>query len=418
MGSKATWTNRRLTSDPIASLSMNGVITTYPAETTAWKDTFTRTGVDDPLWYNKMKLGLSVTNPMTVVDSRWAGSLLPVVLVGRNVTPLDRNLGVVIRNNAPGFTYVMRADRGSLSHSAFVQLEKDADNDAAIGIRKKIYQDASRLQGGVLLKELSQTASLLLSPAKALRKLLSQFMNRARKIPGRKTERARKLFAEQWLEYSFGAVPLMMDITAISELLYEQQKDVVHRLSHTSQRKHAVAMPTEVGTVAGNPYKIPYYGNTYYEVSVRYLIGNHAHVFSDEGSIVRLVELGGFNLQDFIPSVWEAVPWSFLIDYFTNIGDVLMATNVSTSSVRWVNKTTVKTSTVLWTSGKVYIDDPNPRQHAIVSFGNNWCYGQQRRVDRTAGAIPLPELRFELPGRNVQFLNMAALYFARRNPPS
>jgi hypothetical protein len=94
-------------------------------------------------------------------------------------------------------------------------------------------------------------------------------------------------------------------------------------------------------------------------VVVQYDGGNYYHTVAStviekrmiryKGAVIAQVkgpswqndDLFGFNPQNFIPAAWELLPWSFLADYFTNIGDILTASIVSTKHLAYTNRTEI-----------------------------------------------------------------------------
>jgi len=54
--------------------------------------------------------------------------------------------------------------------------------------------------------------------------------------------------------------------------------------------------------------------------------------------------LFGFQPSEFLPTAWELLPWSFLADYFSNIGDCLTAWSTVTDKVEvaYINRTIVQ----------------------------------------------------------------------------
>lgn len=44
----------------------------------------------------------------------------------------------------------------------------------------------------------------------------------------------------------------------------------------------------------------------------------------------------GLTIQEFVPTVWELIPYSFVVDYFTNIGDVV--NYAYSANLNWVYK--------------------------------------------------------------------------------
>lgn len=54
----------------------------------------------------------------------------------------------------------------------------------------------------------------------------------------------------------------------------------------------------------------------------------------------------GIGVLDVLPTAWELVPWSFFVDYFVNIGEVLDAWQMRFVKFAWLNGTTRSSTTV------------------------------------------------------------------------
>jgi hypothetical protein len=123
--------------------------------------------------------------------------------------------------------------------------------------------------------------------------------------------------------------------------------------------------------------------------------------------------LFGFTPSEFVPTAWELMPWSFLVDYFTNIGDILTSSVTDTSSVRWVNRSIIKTSTL---KARIAVDGPA----SISAIGAGWsgfvtsdpCEIEFKRktVSRSPGVgISLPTFQLSFDLGDGQLGNIAAL---------
>lgn len=129
----------------------------------------------------------------------------------------------------------------------------------------------------------------------------------------------------------------------------------------------------------------------------------------------------GLNLKQFIPTAWELLPWSFLADYFSNIGNVLAYDNSIYQKLNWLCKGTMyeeetlrrhdpdfANARLLKPGGKPLIFDGKP-SYAII---------QRRVVSRgrvTAGrSINFSDIAFQLPDYWKQFANMGALLVGAR----
>jgi hypothetical protein len=56
-------------------------------------------------------------------------------------------------------------------------------------------------------------------------------------------------------------------------------------------------------------------------------------VMANQGVVNYVRDRLGLQWQDVLPGVWELVPYSFVVDYFTNVGDVVEAATTNTSSL-------------------------------------------------------------------------------------
>jgi len=121
-------------------------------------------------------------------------------------------------------------------------------------------------------------------------------------------------------------------------------------------------------------------------------------------------------MSQFVPSAWELLPWSFLFDYFSNIGDILEMSFTSLDNVKWINRT------ILQDANDWYEYQLNKSQ--LIANHNDGtykrfkgyseekkCFSQRTRrfFSRTAEAPSVSPLEFELPGKPQKWLNMTAL---------
>nr|UJQ85700.1 MAG: hypothetical protein 1 [Leviviridae sp.] len=375
---------------------------------------FSRTGVDNPKWRDQVKRGDCASTPLGVaVDTMYFDR---GYVDFKGITSYNRGL---IGRNEDEFT-----DRPSgwiPDTFNFNTLEAEATSKAAIGFRQKIRQEQQAFSGMTFLAELRESIAMLRRPAAALRNALNAYTTQnlvnykkltglgGTKLSKRQRISAKKTFAQalsgSWLEFSFGAQPLIADISVIAESALRLCKERrIKRISYTAQSSTSTHN-SSYSTVAGLPWLIYYDDYHVFESSVRFLGGYLIDVEMTESSLQRVVNDAGFNLTDVIPTAWELVPWSFLIDYFTNIGDVLSATYVSLDNLKWSQKTVRNSCTR-------YVITKRPASSScleVIGHKPSILKSQRLLISRSAADIPIPEFRFELPGRNIQFLNMSAL---------
>lgn len=292
-----------------------------------------------------------------------------------------------------------------------------ATNDAAMRIRMKIQKEASTFSGPTFLGELRETAQMIKKPAEALADYLNKAVaNAARKKRRKKGSKRKRDLAKDnstadavgntWLELQMGILPFISDIGAIAEASlrrYEEQRITrVFGVGVGETSLSSVERPTS------GPNYVRYNRNierTDY-VHVKFLAGLRTSVSRSNTGLERVIEQSRMNWSEIIPAAWELLPWSFLIDYFGNIGDVLNAASVSLANVAWSQQTT--RSIFETTDIGVSCDEYSSNQY-MQSYELGRSHSISSSVHRRAASIPIPDLRFELPGRKTQLLNIAAL---------
>lgn len=285
-----------------------------------------------------------------------------------------------------------------------------AVNEATMRILKKIREAQTSLSGPVFLGELRESLQMIKSPAKTLRERTGLFIDRTRKH--RRKPGFEKTLADSWLEYSFGAAPLMGDIEAACEAAINSVDPHLTRLRAQSTKVESVQSIAQ-NAVGGLNFIATYNQDILYVAECKYSCGYWVQGNTDSSSLERLRLASGFNLSEVIPTAWELIPWSFLIDYFTNIGDVLTAASTCTDNVLWWSRTRVSKKMLVVNNGQVR--NTAPATNVLGDFSPPTMTSIRLQVVRDGLAPGFPSVTFELPTSNIKFLNMAALIAARRS---
>jgi hypothetical protein len=286
-----------------------------------------------------------------------------------------------------------------------------------------------QVQGVVVLTELEKTISMVKNPAKALRGRATTLIQRLRKLRKRGTRGGSlvKAFADTWLETTFGWKPLIADLkdgaTAVARIatrnaLERQQFRAYGDYAETVQVANGFQ---SVGCVTGNT-DIGFQINDYtHRIGYCIIYGKWQTKLQDAPSThyyaARLALLSGFSWEDAIPQAWELVPWSFLVDYFINIGDVLESAANVFDQPAWMVEVdideTVKT--------RVYNPDiaymkANYPGFVSLDGGTLTRKTSYKVIDRKSFDYSklYPSLSFSLPV-DLQWLNIAALVAGGRS---
>jgi hypothetical protein len=166
----------------------------------------------------------------------------------------------------------------------------------------------TKVNMGLNVAEGRQTLDLLSRAARAIRKPLDTFARRAQKHLSRGgAERTLGSMPNAWLAWQFGVAPLVRDMQELLKLLHEQRNAKPFAVSE----QKTVYLPTQ--KVGSTPYAMEAFEA--YRLTCRWT----AWVRRKTMDQITPSDLG---LIDFsLP--WELVPYSFVFDYFTNIGKYL-----------------------------------------------------------------------------------------------
>jgi len=385
---------------------------------------FVRSAADNPKYKSVIIAGGNATNIMgiTAQDVHIDPGMLAVSWIHPYVNPQYR--GKVVKNN-----FVVPNVCATHTERPGVLFRASVGNAALIGLIKKIRKiETSEFSGPTFLGELRQTISMIRSPLKALRQKTGVLLDLQMRIlkdkqskGGRfKPEPWSRVLASTWLEYVMGAAPLMSDIDAIIDLYFERKNTLgpqkgLKRVSYRFTDKYHDF--SQSGSFVYNGAVYPYTEWKLVTASSQYVVWvDMDYIFAGEAAAKRLTAMSKFGLDEIIPTAWELIPWSFLIDYWTNIGDVLGCTFDYQRLVRFGKITEMGTVVRFHNPGKPYINEPGT--YALAG-SEPWQYtSTYKTLDRRqCDVLGFPQLAVSLPSLRQTF-NMAALVTAlsKSNP--
>jgi hypothetical protein len=279
-----------------------------------------------------------------------------------------------------------------------------------------------KIDGSTFIGELAETLEGLRRPAAALRKGLSGYLKTLEKRSRgySKTVKRSKRIASlnemvsgTWLEFSFGVRPLMADIKDAGSA-YNSLFDTFgfEKLEcHATVKEKQFSKIVEARNVGQFPYAMTSTSDA--DVSGRMF----GFVVRETGRPYTFAERFGLMPENFVPAVWNVLPFSFLADYFVNIGDCLSAGGVSTRNLRVLCLTTrVKrkfhvVASLNQDAVRETLHDLGYYTPTFITSDSTSDYAQDyfRRevLDPRVDLWVVPVLN--LPTRNTQFINMTAL---------
>lgn len=312
--------------------------------------------------------------------------------------------------------------------TAIPGLVSKARDRAIKALYQELWKAHHQVQGGVVLGELGKTAKMMAGTAGNLRRGVFDYISKAvgiRKGKGSQKSR-RKAIADSYLEAVFGWQPLIMDCKDLAKTL--------GRLIHESDRVRFRAFGVEAKQVAQAASTVSFGGMFVNQTTIDtaevkaiyrgFLQGPKYEAGSPP--LERIVSMSGFDLRSFVPTVWELIPYSFLVDYFTNIGDALQALMTDTSGVTGLWYTEIKESQRdinlspdLERSKAQILHDYSGAGEKVADLnvsGKSGGFTQKTRtVNRSPSGVPLLLPRFTgVEDISVkQFINIGALLMSK-----
>jgi hypothetical protein len=390
----------------------------------------TREGTRLPGWHKIIQDGGNATTPLSGVLETVYSKQISVEHKWINVN--DGSYRVQTANGDVVWAFIAPAADGGVNPGDLID-SSVADNRARTRFYKRLRELQVQMSGPTFLGELRETLRMIRHPAQAIRDSCDRYYRSLKQWRGSHRppsgghkkwqwrQELEKIAGGLWLENSFGWQPALNDI-----------RDAVKAYERLTHPNIADRKTISVGGTDGLDVYNGASGMGYGDGQSHLNIGSFSFYMylslarasctvrykgkvktSTEATTWDDLALFGFTPSEFVPTAWELLPWSFLADYFANIGDILSSSVTKTSDVCFVCQT-IRRRTRLYGHMKPTSNRPGgfpwDWQQVIVKDGQaNWELNRTSLSRNSGGGVPLPVFQFE-PGLNVgQMANITAL---------
>lgn len=280
---------------------------------------------------------------------------------------------------------------------------------AVLAFLGKVREAQSPFQALPFLGELKETIEMLRSPLKGIRRHTLKYAASVRRNSGmlKKAGHISDALSDMFLQWNYGVAPLLNDIQSL--------KEAYNRFFDTSP----VDIPLRVtfsDTIAGSdgmtvaPYTtVPVYiQNTWQSVARVQIKGALRYDVSSSRS-GKAMDLTGIRLSEFIPTLWELCPYSFVVDYLTNVGDIIGGACTSLAGLRWYWQST----SIIRRRMNFCVPGPAGTLPRTWPLDLAICALENRTFNRIKPSlsVSLRDFEFQLPSLD-QEVKMAVLGFA------
>jgi len=375
-------------------------VSTYGQDDRVYRYSATRTTENSVGWRQRIKLGLNATgylNGTDVVVTKSPAS-------STKVTKVPFGSGYIRQYYDGDPLWLDPYYPGAVATPHAVS----ADAVALGEFVSRIRSAQTKVQSLVVAGEMGKTCIALANSGKQLQTGVFAFVwDSYRKLKREPPATLRKhwvsIVSDLWLTYVYGIQPTLQDIKGLAEA--GAQNDAAQNPRIFVQGKGKSSTFTGVST-----HNITLNGCNVLATSRRQAFADCRYFGVVRASIPNTANMAqslyGYDWSNVVPSLWELIPYSFLADYFTNIGDILSAWSLCQATVGWVSRTSRYGGLNKVTdSHDVTLKGPDD----FSSYAPFTIQVETRTVDRRAlSSVPTPDLVFSLPGPK-QWVNMAAL---------
>lgn len=274
------------------------------------------------------------------------------------------------------------------------------------------------LQGLVAAGEVPETLRMIKSRSRSMSDALSRYLNRAEKLARsrslggrRRKRRGYKIkdfendLADDWLEMAFGWKPLISDLDNGAEALAKAFTQSVDWVKPIDGRGELMVQNSNQLKTQSDP-------NRKWRIKkrIRPQVQYVGKVKLSPSAYTQMMRFG-LTPDRFIPTVWELCPWSFLIDYFTNVGAVIDGWSTCYTGLLWTQRTNRRLSQTVVENQELTTNTG----WTFSSISPGSLLWERKLVSRYRyyGSL-IPDFRWQIPGvGSTKWINMSAL--ARRS---
>lgn len=212
------------------------------------------------------------------------------------------------------------------------------ESRASLNLRKKAKEKITVFTGAVFLGELRETLAAIRNPLRSLIQHTERYLTSAKKLT--KAKAAGDALRNEYLAFTFGWGPLASDVDSAVQLYERLSGAQPNEKVYASSGKDLFMYSDEPNGAYVGVAGTSSYMRRNLKAVVKTTSFYRGALLAPLTDGISTGQSAGLSAADFLPTIWELLPWSFVADYFTNIGDVLQAASVQQTDFAWLSLTT------------------------------------------------------------------------------
>lgn len=410
-----------------------GVFPWYPSSLTASAVTrgFTRAskqklyGSNQPGYRMLIRKGVNAT---TSADNRDVHQLTLggyQLRYGRKTSPfasVHSTMSGCFINSVPDLPFLSLSDQAldDRAKSNFIRKARKAQSSAMTG---EVIHDLSKSIASFHRTREIFLRALRVNAYKSIRireQILGQRLG-PKSTPGQRNRSALKALANNWLEFSYGIAPTISDLQDIGFGIWRGYSRTLNGVDNThvtgwAESTNNSSSVVRVGIVNGigdNTVAIDSHETITTTLRITYYGGVRTLVDQSATSVSNTLRDLGLGISSFVPTLWEIIPYSFLVDYFTNIGQIVSASSFPRSDILWISRSARAFARIRDEYVEVYPFgvQPNVLENQFQQWPVEFKVNRFQRSIFMGGLTP--SFRWHLPYRGTDWLSMLSLIAAR-----
>lgn len=259
---------------------------------------------------------------------------------------------------------------------------------------------ADSVMSSETLLGLGKTVNMLRSPFSQGRKHLDEMFKSASRSYGKTADSVTKANASAWLEYRYGMLPTYLDVNQVIKIFgkkyteLERRRHVVRSGSEYRDDK-IVAIPRRALPILNNIGLQCYATGSVNCTRFARVSSGVLYEVAPRTEAQELAVQFQLGASAILPSLWEQIPFSFVADWFYNIGDWLAANQIPPDITLKGNWTTVvKDYTDVYTSSDFDSTMNNVVWHGSWGSATKRSWVVSRCCNRTLPTLPVMTARW------------------------